>query len=160
MLKIACVAQIVNVISWIWTKPDGLLKHPSYYPFKLVSNNARGNALDVLVKGAPMIETAQYGGVPALDVSASHDPETGRGAVFIVNRSLDQSVVTDLFWQDGSAAQVEEVWQLAGTDPKEANSWEQPDRLVARRIDAPAIDGGRATLSLPPLSFTAITTRA
>lgn len=160
VLKIACVAQIVNVISWIWTRPDGLLKHPSYYPFKLVSNNARGNALDVLVKGAPVVETAQYGGVPALDVSASHDPETGRGAVFVVNRSLDQSIVADLVWQDGSAAQVEEVWQLSGTDPKEANSWEQPDRLVARRIDAPAIDGGRATLSLPPLSFTAITTRA
>ena len=50
VLKIACVAQIVNVISWIQTRTDGLLMQPSYYPFKLVSNHARGNALDVLVK--------------------------------------------------------------------------------------------------------------
>ena len=54
VLKIACVAQIVNVISWLHTRPDGLLKHPSYYAFKLVSNLARGEALDVHVK-APAV---------------------------------------------------------------------------------------------------------
>ena len=159
VLKIACVAQIVNVISWLHTRPDGLLKHPSYYAFKLVSNLARGNALDVLVR-APVAETAQYGGVPALDVSASHDPATGRGAVFVVNRSLSDTIVTDLVWQDGGAVQVGEAWQLAGTDPKAANSWDAPDRLTAQPIARPAVDGGKATVSLPPLSFTAFSTRA
>ena len=159
VLKIACVAQIVNVISWLHTRPDGLLKHPSYYAFKLVSNLARGNALDVLVR-APVAETAQYGGVPALDVSASHDPATGRGAVFVVNRSLSDTIVTDLVWQDGGAVQVGEAWQLAGTDPKAANSWDAPDRLTAQPIARPAVDGGKATVSLPPLSFTVFSTRA
>ena len=51
VIKIACVAQIVNVISWLQTRTDGLLKQPSYYAFKLVSNHARGNALDVAVTG-------------------------------------------------------------------------------------------------------------
>ena len=72
VLKIACVAQIVNVISWLHTRSDGLLKHPSYYAFKLVSNHARGEALDVHVK-APTVETKEYDAVPALDVSASYD---------------------------------------------------------------------------------------
>ncbi len=160
VVKIACVAQIVNVISWLWTKPDGLLKHPSYYPFQLVSNHARGHALDVLVTGAPVVETQKYGGVPALDVSASHDPESGRGALFVVNRSMDEAVTTEIVWQDGRAGRVDEVWQLAGSDPKEANSWAEPERLVARRMDAPALDGNKATLRLPPLSFTTLTTRA
>src|SRR5512145_631494 len=69
VLKIACVAQIVNVISWLHTRPDGLLKHRSYYAFKLVSNHARGDALDVAVM-ASEIETNKYDAVPALDVSA------------------------------------------------------------------------------------------
>ena len=40
VLKIACVAQIVNVISWLQTRGDQLLKQPSFYVFKLASNFA------------------------------------------------------------------------------------------------------------------------
>ncbi|MCB0254267.1 MAG: alpha-N-arabinofuranosidase [Anaerolineae bacterium] len=157
VLKIACVAQVVNVISWLHTRKDGLLKHPSYYAFKLVSNLARGDALDVLVT-APLVETKQHGAVPALDVSASFDAETGQGAIFLVNRSLSETVVTDVVWQDGQAVAVDKAWQLAGSDPKEVNTWEAPDRLVANAIAAPAVDDASATLALPPLSFTVLTT--
>jgi len=159
VLKIACVAQIVNTISWLHTRSDGLLKHPSYYAFKLVSNLARGEALDVHVK-APQLETKQFGAVPALDVSASYDLETQRGAVFLVNRSQTDAVVTDLVWQDGQAVQIDKAWQLAGDDPKEMNSWDAPERVVAKPIPAPAVDAGRVTLNLPALSFTVLTTRA
>jgi len=157
VLKIACVAQIVNVISWLHTRKDGLLKHPSYYAFKLVSNFARGAALDVLVK-APVLETRQYDAVSVLDVSASYDVETQQGAIFLVNRSQTESVTTDIVWQDGKTVQVDKAWQLAGSDPKAANSWETPNRLVANAISTPAIDAGRAPLALPPLSFTVLTT--
>ncbi len=40
VVKVACMAQIVNIISWLHTA-QGLLKHTSYYPFMLVSNHAR-----------------------------------------------------------------------------------------------------------------------
>jgi alpha-L-arabinofuranosidase len=158
VLKIACVAQIVNVISWLHTRKDGLLKHPSYYAFKLVSNLARGDALDVLVK-APLVETKQYGAVPALDVPAGYDAETQQGAIFLVNRSLSETVITDIVWQDGLAVSVDKAWRLAGRDPKMVNSWEAPDRLVAKAMPAPVVDKGRATLDLPPLSFTVLITR-
>jgi alpha-N-arabinofuranosidase len=157
VLKIACVAQIVNVISWLHTRPDGLLKHPSYYAFKLVSNLARGEALDVHVK-APEQETKAYDNVPMLDVSASYDAETKQGAVFLVNRSQTEAVLTDLVWQDGQAVQIEKAWQLAGSDPKAANSWEAPEQVVAKVISVPAVEAGQATLNIPPLSFTVLTT--
>jgi alpha-N-arabinofuranosidase len=158
VLKIACVAQIVNVISWLHTRKDSLLKQPSYYVFKLVSNSARGEALDVLIK-APQVETRQYDAVPVLDVSASYDAETQEGALFLVNRSLIESVPTDIVWQDGKTVQVDKAWQLAGSDPKEANHWESPNRIVAKAISTPSVDAGCATLTLPPLSFTVLTTR-
>jgi alpha-N-arabinofuranosidase len=158
VLKIACVAQIVNVISWLHTRRDGLLKHPSYYVFKLVSNLARGEALDVLVK-APMLETREYDAVPALDVSASYDAETQQGALFLVNRSQTETVAIDIIWQDGKTVKIDKAWQLAGSDPKEANSWAEPNRLVANAISVPTVDDGRTTISLPPLSFTVLSTR-
>jgi len=157
VLKIACVAQIVNTISWLHTRPDGILKHPSYYAFKLVSTLARGEALDVRVK-APELETKQHDAVPVLDISASYEPETEQGAVFLVNRSQTEAVITDLVWQDGRAVQIDNGWQLTGKDPKEVNTWDAPERVVAKPIAVPAVDAGRATLSLPPLSFTVLTT--
>jgi alpha-N-arabinofuranosidase len=157
VLKIACVAQIVNTISWLHTRSDGILKHPSYYAFKLVSNLARGDALDVHVK-APVLETRQYDTAPILDVSASHDVETGQGAVFLVNRSQTEAVLTDLVWQDGQGVQIDKVWQLTGSDPKAVNSWEASEGVVAKTIPVPDVDAGRATLKLPPLSFTVLST--
>jgi alpha-L-arabinofuranosidase len=159
ILKIACVAQIVNVISWLHTRDDQLFKHPSFYVFKLVSNHARGNALDVKVN-APMLETKLYDLVPALDVSASFNPETQQGAIFLVNRSQTEAVTTDILWQNQNHVTIQQSWQLAGCDPKETNTWDNPDRLAAKAIPLPVVDGDRSTVTLPPLSFTALLTDA
>jgi alpha-N-arabinofuranosidase len=155
VVKIACVAQIVNIISWLHTRTDGLLKQASFYPFKLVSNLAKGQALDLAVK-APTYETKKYGAVPCLDVSASYDEATGRQAIFIVNRSQSEAVVTDLIWQTTAPTQVNAAWQLSGSDPKAVNSWENPNQITAKPLSALLISEGKATLSLPPLSFTVL----
>jgi alpha-N-arabinofuranosidase len=155
VLKIACVAQIVNIISWLHTKRDGLLVQPCFYPFKLVSNLARGQALDLLIK-SPTHETKRYGAVPSLDVSASYDEATGNQAIFMVNRSQSEAIVTELVWQSGVPQRVNEAWQLTGADVKAVNSWENPNNLAAQPLPAPALRDGKVTLSLPPLSFTTI----
>jgi alpha-L-arabinofuranosidase len=158
VLKIACVAQVVNVISWLHTRRDGLLKHPSYYAFQLVSNLARGEALDVLVK-APVVETKQYDAVSMLDVSASYDAEKQAGALFIVNRSQTESLMTDIVWQNDKKVCVDQAWQLTGSDPKAVNSWEAPDQVTAQALPIPVVTNGRSTITLPPLSFTVLSTR-
>lgn len=159
VLKIACVAQIVNVISWLHTRGDELLKQPSFYVFELVSTYARGQALDLWVQ-APLQNTQKYGDVSVLDVAASLDPASGDGAIFLVNRSLTDSVVTELSWVDGSTVTLEKGWQLAGSDPKALNTWEHRNNLVAQPIALPRVADGQATVQLPPLSFTALTTHS
>jgi alpha-N-arabinofuranosidase len=114
--------------------------------------------LDVLVK-APVVETTQYDAVPTLDVSASYDIENQRGTIFLVNRSLKEPVVTDFIWQNGKTIQAGEGWQLTGSDPKESNSWDEPNRLVVNPVSTPTVIDGRALMQLPPLSFTAVTFR-
>jgi alpha-N-arabinofuranosidase len=105
------------------------------------------------------VDTPKYGDVPNLDVAGSHDPETGKGAIFVINRSTTDTVTTEIVWQDGKAITLDEVWQLTDTDPKAMNSWENPNRLVAQQIEEkPVVDNGRSTINLPPLSFTVLTT--
>ena len=155
VLKIACLAQSVNVISPIHTTRDGLLKHTVYYPFKLFSQLASGAALDLLVK-APMYNTTKFGDMPLVDVSASYDETNSASAIFLVNRSQTDSLSVDLHWQDRAPKIIKAVHQLSGTDPKAANSFENPNFLVAVAAAIPALDGQTATLILPPLSFTAV----
>ncbi|MEP7292733.1 MAG: alpha-N-arabinofuranosidase [Chloroflexota bacterium] len=155
VLKIACLAQIVNVIAPILTTTDSLLKQSIYYPFMLFSRFAAGSALDVAVK-APTYETAKYGAMPLLDVSASYDEENNAAAVFIVNRSQTESLPVELHWQDRQPTSIKSVHQLAGTDPKAANSYENPNQVVSKQVAAPALSNGSATLVVPPLSFTAV----
>ena len=155
VLKIACVAQIVNVISWLQTTSTGLLKQSSFYPFKLVSTLARGTALDALVR-APLHTTAQYGDQPLLDVSASYDLTNGQAALFIVNRSQQESAPVEIIWQDRTPKTVHGAWQVAGDDPKAANSWAEPERISARPVTDYTLADRTLRLRLPPLSFTAL----
>lgn len=155
VLKIACLAQIVNVIAPLLTTREGLLKQSIYYPIVLFNRLAAGAALDVAVR-APLYATAQFGDMPLLDVSASYDEGSGQSAVFMVNRSQTESVAVEMVWQDRAPQRIGEVWQVAGSDPKAANSFERPNEVVAVGVAAPAIRDGRATLVVPPLSFTAL----
>ncbi|MDB5077192.1 MAG: alpha-N-arabinofuranosidase, partial [Chloroflexi bacterium] len=45
IVKIACIAQIVNTIAPILTRPEGILLQSIYYPFALFSRHAAGHAL-------------------------------------------------------------------------------------------------------------------
>lgn len=155
VLKIACLAQIVNTISPITTTRDGLLKHATYYPIMLFGRMASGHALDVAVK-APLVETSKFGDIPILDVASSHDAEAGTNAVFIVNRNQTGSVTVDLRWQALTPSRVQSAYQITGTDPKAVNTFADPECIVARAVKAPAVNDGTLTLQLPPLSFTAV----
>ena len=154
-VKIACIAQIVNVISPITTRRDSLLKHTTYYPLMLFSKLAAGIALDVHVK-SPTYQTKKFGEIPLLDVSSSYDEANNAQAIFIVNRSETGSMTVELHWQDRTPAAICAAHQLSDPDSKVFNSFEHPNRVVPSQIATPRLDGQRAVLKLPPLSFTAL----
>jgi alpha-N-arabinofuranosidase len=157
VLKIACLAQIVNVIAPILTTTDCLVKQTTFYPFMLMSKFARGLSLAVATK-VPLVSTRQFGDMPALDVSACHDPATGQSAVFVVNRSQTEALSTDIIWQSKAPRQIASVYQIAGSDVKAANTFEHPDTIVPRQLTGGPMDGNTQSLQLPPLSFTVVST--
>jgi alpha-N-arabinofuranosidase len=155
ILKIACLAQLVNVIAPILTRRDSLVRQTIFYPFMLFRRYAAGVSLDVLCQ-SPTYQTRQYGDVPLLDVSASYDEARGRSAVFIVNRSQTASELVRVVWQGWSPGKAVQMYQLAGDDPKLTNTFDQPDRIVPADRGQVTLVDGEATLTLPPLSFTVL----
>jgi alpha-N-arabinofuranosidase len=157
VLKVACIAQIVNVIAPLLTTKEAVLKQSTFYPLALFSNHARGNSLDVLVQ-SPRYATTSFDEQPLLDVSASHDPATGKGAVFIVNRGQTEALEAEIIWQEGAPARIEAIHQLGGSDLKAFNSFENPNAVVSRPIATVPVNSGKARLRIPPLSFTTLLT--
>jgi alpha-L-arabinofuranosidase len=154
-LKIACLAQLVNVIAPILTRPSGLLRQSIFYPFQMFSRYARGTALDVSCK-SPSYKTNLFGSMPLLDVSASYDEADEGSAVFIVNRSQQEAETVEIQWLDWNPGPAMEGFQLAGNDPKAHNTFENPDAVALRSLGALKVQDRNLQLSLPPLSFTCL----
>ena len=74
-VKIACLAQLVNVIAPIMTNADGLFRQTIYYPYSWALRYAKGTVLNLLVESADYAVPG-FDHVPYVDVAGTLD-ETG-----------------------------------------------------------------------------------
>lgn len=158
---VACQAQLVNVIAPIRTEPGGpAWRQTIFHPFALTARLARGTVLRV-EPTSPQVETARYGGVPALDATATYDEATGEVVLLAVNRSQDAALHLDvdlraLASRHGDLT-VAEHWCLAADgDPSLANTRERPDLVVPRTGTGAEVRDGRLSVPLPPVSWSAV----
>jgi alpha-N-arabinofuranosidase len=159
MVKIANLAQIVNVIAPILTRGDDMLIQSIFYPFEMFSRRREGISLWPAVDG-PAYKGRTNGGVHVFDNSAILDRRAGRLHVFATNRSVTEAGCLRVDLADRAIVGLESGELLIGPDAKAANSFEQPDVVVSRSfadagVDVTIADGG-ATLELPPLSVAAM----
>ena len=154
VVKIANLAQIVNVIAPIHTRGDELLLHTIYYPFVMYAARRDGVALQPVVKG-PVYTSRSDGDVNTVDASAI----LGDGVlhVFLVNRSLSEDAPVMIDFSGGRLEGVESAEVVTGSDPKAHNTYEQPRNIHSQPFEAVQAQNGKATVELPPLSVAALT---
>jgi alpha-L-arabinofuranosidase len=159
-VRIACLAQLVNVIAPISTVPGGACwRQTIFYPFLHASRHARGEVLDAKVDG-PSYESARFGAVPYLQAAATLDEAGGELAIFAVNRSPDEPIELEAALGGFEGWETVERLELAGFDPKATNTAGRPDAVVPRRIDfAQRVEGGTLRTALPPLSWSVLRLR-
>lgn len=119
-VKIANMAQIVNVIAPIFTDKKSLFLQTIYYPLQLFAANARGMALQTFVDG-PGYESKQLGKVGYLDVSCAYDK--GKAVLNVVNRHLDQDIEIEVEAQDKSFRGRYAVATVNGPEIKAENDF-------------------------------------
>jgi alpha-N-arabinofuranosidase len=155
-VKIACLAQLVNVIAPIMTEPGGAVwRQTTYHPFALTSRYGRGTVLRLDAHG-PVRETALWGPVPVLDAVAVHDEDAGAVTVFAVNRDQREPMTVDLDLRGLPGLVAGQHTTLAGDDPDAVNDAANPDRVSPRQLDDVKVDGGHTQIPLPPLSWNMI----
>jgi len=153
-VKIANLAQIVNGIAPLLTRGDALLLESIFYPLAMVASRRGAVSLRVAVD-APSYTSATFGALHEIDASAMLDGD--RLHVFATNRSVDTAAPLTVAVADRPLAHLVDADLLTGPSATAADSFEQPDVIRSVPFDAVRIDSGRAHLSLPPLSFAALT---
>ncbi len=162
-VRVACLAQLVNVIAPLVTNDTGVLRQSTFYPYNWALKYARGRVLDLRVesetypiKGAGLqADFARDADVPFVDLVATVDDQAGQAAVLLLNRDLENEREVVLEWSDVTPTRVLACDTLTGADLKAFNTFANPGRVAPQRLDAPAA-GSRMTFRLPARSYTAV----
>jgi alpha-N-arabinofuranosidase len=150
-VKIACIAQIVNVIAPVLTRRQGLLIQSIYYPFLLYSQHARGVSLRPAITSSTY-RAGERGEVPAIDVSATYDAAARQVSLFLINRNSEKSASVVVQIDDMTIDQVIGAEVMGGGDLKAANTWEHPDTVKPSPAQAIMVNRGlRVHLPAPGL---------
>jgi len=103
-VKIACLAQLVNVIAPIMTvKGGGAYRQTIYYPYMLTSVNGRGSALDTKCD-VDTYDVEKRSKIPYVETVATLSEDKGRITLFAVNRSLEEDCVLEFDGFEGYKA--------------------------------------------------------
>jgi alpha-L-arabinofuranosidase len=155
-VRIACLAQLVNVIAPIMTNDSGLFLQTIGYPYGWAIQYGRGEVLDLLVE-APTYEAEGLGDVSYVDAVATHNRDDGSLSMFVLNRDLSKSRQIEVVWEGGAPGKAASAQVLTGDDLKAVNSFEQPKNVAPQPLPAPgASAGGRTRFEVPARSYTVI----
>jgi alpha-N-arabinofuranosidase len=162
-VRVACLAQLVNVIAPLVTNDQGVLRQSTYYPYAWALRYAKGRVLDLRVESETypitpaglQADFARTGDVPFVDVVATLDEPARQAAVLVLNRDLSNERELTVEWDDVVPKRVLACETLTGADLKAFNAFDAPRRVVPQALPPPAA-AARMTLKLPPRSYTVV----
>lgn len=154
-VRIACLAQLVNVIAPIMTsKEGGAWRQTIFYPFMHASQYGRGSVLTPVVS-CPTYDCREFSEVPLLEAVAVLNEENRELTVFAVNRDVEDALDFECNLRGWPNAKLVEHIVLEGYDPKATNS-EKGEAVVPRVKSGARLDGGNLSASLSKLSWNVI----
>lgn len=154
-VKIACLAQLVNVIAPIMTEKGGAVwRQTTYYPFMYTSNFGHGTVLQPVID-APTYDCEELGDVPFIESVAIHNEEKNEMIIFAVNRSLDEDMELTVDLQGFEPKEVIEFKEMSGFDVKQTNTKEDGSVKPKDGVGA-SVGNGQLNAPLKALSWNMI----
>ncbi len=154
-VKIACLAQLVNVIAPIMTENGGeAWKQSIFYPYMHASVFGRGVALNAIVS-SPKYDSKDFTDVPYLDTVSVYDEESEAVTIFAVNRHQTDVMSLDADVRSFEGYRVVEHIVLENDDVKATNQHNHTNVVPHNNGDA-KVDGGKLEANLPKLSWNVI----
>ncbi len=152
-VRVACLAQLVNVIAPITTNENGLFLQTIYYPYAWALQCARGEVLRLAIE-CEKYDVRGAGPASYIDASATVDKD-GTVSLFLLNRDLEKPRDVEVVWRDAPPQRVLFSQVLTGVDLKASNSFENPKLVAPQSVEAPKL-APRTLLQLPARSYTVL----
>ena len=154
-VKVACLAQLVNVIAPIMTRTGGgVWAQTIFYPMMHASKWGRGEALRPVIS-SPVYDCRDYERVPLVDAAATLSPD-GSLTIFAVNRDLQDAIPLECDLRAFGSLRVAEHIVLHHDDVKAVNTEADPMNVAPSQGPGAEADAGRVTVRLPALSWNVI----
>jgi len=155
-VKVACQAQLVNIIAPIRTEPGvPAWRQTIFYPFALTAAVAGHELLELELSTAKR-DSALFKDLPMTDAVVARDPETAELRIFLLNRELAESTTMHLDLEGFGDYQLVEALYLGGDDLALTNNQQNPEQVVPQTLGAVEVKAGGLTATLPAASWTVI----
>ena len=154
-VKIACMAQLVNVIAPIMTRNGGgCWAQTTYWPLMHASKYGRGTALRAIVE-SPVYDCRDFEAVPLIDAAATLGDD-GSLTVFCVNRDLTEDFNLQIDVRAFGKLYLKEHILLHHDDVKAVNTEDNPMNVAPTIVPVGETEDGRTTIRVPALSWNVI----
>jgi alpha-N-arabinofuranosidase len=155
-VKMACLAQLVNVIAPIMTEAGGgaAWKQTIFYPFMHASAFGRGTAL-LPVISTPKFDTAKHEGVTAVEAVSVYNEEKEEVTIFAVNRSIKDDAEMTIDVRSFEGYRVLEHIVLESDDLLAVNG-PFNEKVAPKQTSQSTMDGGAVTSILHKASWNVI----
>lgn len=129
-VKLADVAQLVNVIAPIMSSPTGIVLQTTYYPLKLYTEHCGNVALDALVRSDAFPALPE---VPYLDVSATTNDGNQSLTLAVVNRHPTADIAADIAIEGFTPQSSGDLYEINGPSLDATNTFAAPNQVTAKR---------------------------
>jgi alpha-N-arabinofuranosidase len=154
VVKMANLAQMVNVIAPIMTNKQGLFLQTTYFPLVEYSKQRNNKSLDVFVS-APTYRVGNRRPLQYLDVSTTYNPTDRTLYVNVLNRSKDKDLATRIDNQEGRLDGEVGVWEMNHPDLKATHTFGDDKKVrPATRTFAASVDNNGFNYTFPAHSLT------
>ncbi len=157
-VKMACLAQLVNVIAPIMTEDGGRVwKQTIFYPYMHASVYGRGVSLKPVVD-SPVYDATDYTDVPYLDSAVVYDEENEHLTIFALNRHLTDSLDLNCDVRSFEGYRIEEHIVLENDNLKAVNTADN-EQVAPHNGGQSQLDDGILTARLAKTSWNVIRLR-
>jgi alpha-N-arabinofuranosidase len=155
-VKIACLAQLVNVLAPIMTVKGGIsYRQTIYYPFLHASNYGHGVVLSPKID-SPKYDSRLYTDVPVIETIATYNEEEDTINIFAVNRDAKEDLLVEYNLKGFEKFNVIENIVYENDDPFAGNTPENPDKVVPHLAYNAKVNNNILEVLLPKLSWNVI----
>jgi alpha-N-arabinofuranosidase len=137
VVKMANLAQLVNVIAPIFTNEKGLFLQPIYFPLAEYAKQKNNTSVDLLVN-SPTYKPGNRKPLGYLDASATWDRKAGVLYVNVLNRSKGTDIKTRIENVTGTMDGAAQIWEMNHPDLKATHTFGD-DRKVRPAVRQAAL---------------------